>query len=53
MENVMINVKNSFKEMKWYEWLMAAIMVIIAGNVMVQAFINPAAGGNPPLVNRN
>lgn len=41
------SVVKSFKEMKWYEWLMAAVMILIAGNVMVQAFINPAAGGNP------
>lgn len=43
----MDNLKKSFKEMKWYEWLMATVMIIIAGNVMIQAFINPVAGGNP------
>jgi nicotinamide mononucleotide transporter len=41
------NLKASFKDMKWYEWLMAAIMVIIAGRSMVLAFTNPTAGGNP------
>lgn len=42
------NLKKSFKSMKWYEWVMAAIMVIIAGYSMVKAFVSPSPTGNPP-----
>ncbi len=42
------NVKKSFCALKWYDWLMAAVMVLIAAWAMVQAFADPAAGGNPP-----
>lgn len=44
----MNNLKKSFKSLKWYEWLMAAIMVVIAASVMVSAFIGPASSSNPP-----
>jgi len=43
-----ISVKESFRALKWYEWLMAAVMVAIALWSMVSAFINPDDGGNPP-----
>ena len=42
------SIKKSFKELKWYEWVMIAIMVFIAGRSMVLSFMNPSAGGNPP-----
>ena len=42
------NVRKSFLSLKWYEWLMAAVMVLIAGWAMVQAFVDPSADGNPP-----
>ena len=41
-------LKESFKSMKWYEWVMAIIMIVIAGYAMVTAFVNPSTGGNPP-----
>ena len=41
------NLKKSFQSMKWYEWVMAAIMILIAGYAMIDAFINPKPDGNP------
>lgn len=35
----MENLKKSFKDLKWWEWILAAIMIIIAGYAMVKAFI--------------
>jgi len=43
----MDNLKKSFKSLKWYEWIMAGIMVIIAASVMVQSFVKPSYGSNP------
>ena len=40
------NLKKSFKSLKWYEWIMAIVMIVIAGKVMVDAFVNP---GTAPL----
>ena len=42
------DMKASFKSLKWYEWVMIAVMIMIAGYSMVSAFINPAESGNPP-----
>ncbi len=42
------NMKKSFCALKWYEWLMAGIMALIALMAMVQAFSAPADEGNPP-----
>lgn len=44
----MSNLKKSFKSMKWYEWLMAAIMVLIAAYAMASAFADPSSSSNPP-----
>lgn len=44
----MDNLKKSLRAMKWYEWLMAAIMIAIAAYAMISAFVNPSASGNPP-----
>jgi len=41
-------LKNSFKSLKWYEWVMAIIMIVIAAYAMVSAFVNPNPNGNPP-----
>ena len=41
------NLKKSFQELTWYEWLMCAIMVLIAAWAMVQGFMHGAADGNP------
>lgn len=45
--NNLENLKKSFQSMKWYEWIMATIMVLIAGWAMITAFINPTPDGNP------
>ncbi len=42
------NVKKSFRALKWFEWLMAAVMALIAVWAMVQAFAAPSEQGNPP-----
>ena len=42
------NLGKSFRSLKWYEWLMAAVMIAIAVYAMVQAFTEPSEGGNPP-----
>ena len=44
----MSNLKKSFRSLKWYEWLMAAVMVAIAAWVMISAFADPASSSNPP-----
>lgn len=41
-------LKATFRSLTWYEWLMAAVMVLIAANAMFQAFTGTEAGGNPP-----
>ena len=52
MDGVIMNIgnlKKSFKQMKWYEWLMAIIMIAIAGWAMISAFMGGSGGGsNPP-----
>lgn len=42
------NLKKSFQAMKWYEWVMGIIMVLIAGWAMISAFLYPSPDGNPP-----
>lgn len=42
------NLKKSFRSLKWYEWLMATVMVAIAAYVMISAFIDPSSSANPP-----
>jgi len=42
------NLKKSLAAMKWYEWLMAAIMIFIAARAMVIGFINSTGSMNPP-----
>ena len=46
--NAWTNVKKSFRALKWYEWIMAMIMVVITVYAMVAAFTKPSAQGNPP-----
>lgn len=46
--NSVENLKKSFKSLKWYEWLMGAIMIFIAGHAMITAFLYPTPDGNPP-----
>ncbi|MBO7677510.1 MAG: nicotinamide mononucleotide transporter [Erysipelotrichaceae bacterium] len=41
------NLKKSFAELKWYEYLMGAIMIIIAAKAMIEGFVNGSSSGNP------
>lgn len=43
----MDNLIKSFKSLKWYEWIMIIIMIVIAGYTMVSAFIDPASSTLP------
>ncbi len=41
------NLRESLHALKWYEWLMAGIMLIIAAKSMIDGFTAREAGGNP------
>lgn len=41
------NLKKSFQELTWYEWLMCAIMILIAATAMVKGFTVGTSDGNP------
>ena len=43
----MNNLKRSFKDLKWYEWVMITVMIAIAGYTMVMAFVDPGSSHNP------
>jgi hypothetical protein len=43
----MRNLKESFRQLKWYEWSMIAIMVAVAGYAMTEAFIDPSRPETP------
>ncbi len=43
----MDNLKKSFKSLKWYEIIMIAIMVIIAGMSIYEAIVHPESSSNP------
>ncbi len=43
----MDDIKKSFKELKWYEWIMGVVMIIIAARAMVLAFTQGESDGNP------
>lgn len=43
----MENVKKSFAELKWYEYVMGIVMVFIAARAMVLGFTRGSADGNP------
>ncbi|MCR5324921.1 MAG: nicotinamide riboside transporter PnuC [Lachnospiraceae bacterium] len=40
-------IRNSFRELKWYEYLMGAVMVFIAARAMVLGFTEGSSDGNP------
>ena len=44
----MDSIKKSFAELKWYEYLMGAIMILIAGKAMYEGFTSGSSDGNPP-----
>lgn len=48
MDHMISDIKKSFKELKWYEYLMGAIMVFIAARAMIMAFSTGTSDGNPP-----
>ena len=41
------NVTKSFKELKWYEYLMGAVMILIALRAMILGFTTGSSDGNP------
>ena len=41
------NLIRSFRALKWYEWVMAVIMIVIAAYYMVLSFLRPGATENP------
>ena len=41
------NLVKSFKELKWYEYLMGTVMIFIAARAMVMAFMTGSSDGNP------
>ena len=41
------NIRKSFAELKWYEYLMGAVMILIAARAMVIAFTEGSSDGNP------
>ena len=43
----MDSIKKGFQELKWYEWLMCATMIIIAAHAMCLGFTRGEADGNP------
>lgn len=43
----MDNLIKSFKSLKWYEWVMIVVMVVIAGWNMINAFMNPGSSSIP------
>lgn len=48
MDRMRERLGKSFRALKWYEWLMAAAMILIAVRAVVLAFQDPEADGNPP-----
>lgn len=42
-----VNLKKSFKELKWYEYIMGIIMIFIAAKAMVEGFTAGSSNGNP------
>ena len=48
MDRLSERLKKSFRALRWYEWLMAAVMIGIAMLAMVQSFRGETADGNPP-----
>ena len=41
------DLKKSFSELKWYEYIMGAVMIFIAARAMVQGFRTGSSDGNP------
>ncbi len=43
----MKELKKCFKELKWYEYLMGAVMIVIAARAMILGFTEGSSDGNP------
>ncbi len=43
----MKELRNSFRELKWYEYVLGLIMVVIAARAMIHGFAEGNADGNP------
>lgn len=43
----MDNIKKSFQELKWYEYIMGSVMILIAARAMVLGFTTGSSDGNP------
>jgi nicotinamide mononucleotide transporter len=41
------NLRKSFRELKWYEYVMGAIMIIIAARAMIMGILQGSSDGNP------
>lgn len=41
------NLRKSFISLRWYEWLMMAVMIAVAVEQMAEAFVMPEASHNP------
>ena len=41
------NLRRSFEDLRWFEWVMIAVMVAVAGYTMIMAFIDPGSTANP------
>lgn len=41
------NLIKSFRELKWYEYVMGAVMIFIAARAMIMAFMTGSSDGNP------
>ena len=44
----MENLRKSFRELKWYEYIMGAVMIVIAARAMILGFTQGSSDGNPP-----
>ena len=41
------NLGTSIRRLTWYEWIMATVMIAIAGYVMISSFMDPSSSDNP------
>ncbi|MBQ4045855.1 MAG: nicotinamide mononucleotide transporter [Lachnospiraceae bacterium] len=41
------NLKKSFRELRWYEYILGTVMIVIAARAMVLGFTQGSADGNP------
>ena len=51
MEIKIENLKKTFYSLKWYEFVMMAIMIGVAGYVLIDGYIHPGSSHNPDWLN--